>query len=294
MREAGVTCPQYYESKSISQVMERADEFDIIHNHLGFQLFPYAKFINKPIVTTLHGAFVCKDDFDFYNEHREQSYISISDYQRKGAPDLNYISTVYNGINVNNYPLYEKPNLKDPYFIFLGRVSIEKGTHLAVELAKKVGIKLIIAGKISDVDMEYHETMVKPHIDGKNVIYVGEVGLKAKCELLGNAIAALHTVTWPEPFGLVLAESNACGTPVLALRDGSIPEVIKHCETGFVEDNIENLYARVKDISKIDRKKCREHVCQNFTSEIMTNNYLKAYEKVLNTKPVNNKNIAAK
>lgn len=289
MREAGVTCPQYYESKSICQVLERAAEFDIIHNHLGFQLLPFANLINTPIVTTLHGAFINKNEFDFHNEHKEQSFISISDYQRKGAPDLNYVATVYNGININDYPLYETPNLKEPYFAFLGRMSVEKGAHLAIEIAKKSGIKLIMAGKVGETDKEYYEAMVKPSIDGKNIIYIGEVGLEAKRELLGNAIATLHTVTWPEPFGLVMAESNACGTPVLALRDGSIPEVIKHCETGFVEDNIENLYSRVKDIPKIDRKKCREHVCKNFTSEIMTNNYLNTYENILSKKTIAHK-----
>jgi glycosyltransferase involved in cell wall biosynthesis len=282
MRELDVKMPFYYEIQSIAMLLEKADEYDIIHNHVGFLFLPFAKYLNIPVVTTLHGAFVNEEETSFYKQHKDMPFISISNYQRKGAPYLNYISTVYNGIDVEKYTFQEKPDTEKPYLLFLGRISREKGVHLTIQLALETGYDLIIAGKISDADREYYENDIKQHIDGKKVVYVGEVGHEAKVKLLKDAYAAVHTVTWPEPFGLVMAESMACGTPVLALRDGSIPEVIKNGITGFVEDNIDDLIKRVEEIKYIDRKQCRLHVSENFTSAQMVKNYLSAYQKLLN------------
>lgn len=287
LREAGIANALYPEMQEITQVLERADEFDIIHNHLGYQFLPFTTILNTPVVTTLHGAFILPTDIAFCNEYQEHNYISISDYQRKGAPDLNYTSTVYNGIDVERYPYQEVSESSEPYFAFLGRISEEKGTHLSIEIAKATGMKLVIAGKIGDHDIEYYETKVKHLIDGEQIVYIGELGHVAKCELLKNAYATLHTVQWPEPFGLVMAESMACGTPVLALRDGSIPEVIKDGVTGFVADNIDELIAAIDDIDKIKRSDCRKHIEDNFTTQRMTNAYLEAYQSVINKPRIN-------
>lgn len=248
LREMGVQMPCFYENESISNLLKKADEFDIIHNHLGFSFLPFAQLIDTPVVTTLHGAFVNQEETSIYKKYRQMPFISISNYQRKGAPELNYVSNVYNGIDIERYPFSEKPVSDKPYLAFLGRISIEKGTHIAIEIAKQTDYNLVIAGKIGDADIEYYENEVKHLIDGKKIIYIGEVGHSEKCELLRNAHATLHTVTWPEPFGLVMAESMLCGTPVLALRDGSIPEVINHGVTGFVEDNQEDL---LKELGKL-------------------------------------------
>lgn len=289
MRETGIEFPILYELKSISKVLELFNEFDIIHNHLGLQLMPFIKFINKPVITTLHGAFVVEEEKKLYKEYKNMPFISISDSQRFAGPELNYIATVYNGIQIDKYPFQEKPKPDKPYLAFLGRMSVEKGPHLAIKLAKETGQNLIMAGKISDVDMSFYEEFVLPHIDGEQITFIGELGHKEKVKLLKNASATLHPVTWPEPFGLVMAESMACGTPVLALNQGSIPEVIKDKVTGFIENDIDALIKHVKDIDKIDRKTCRKHVEENFSVQMMTNGYLSAYRKIITNEPLGKK-----
>jgi len=286
MRKSNVKFPIHCELKAISELGKDHKKFDIIHNHMGYQLLPFADFMDVPVVTTLHGAFVVKEDISFYNFYSNLNYISISNSQRKGAPDLNYISTVYNGIQIEKYPFNPEPDLKDPYLTFLGRFSEEKGPHLAIEIAKATGMKLILAGKIDPnyADEVYFEAKVKPLIDNKQIQFIGELQHKEKVELLKNSVATLHPVTWPEPFGLVMAESMACGTPVLALNQGSIPEVIAHNKTGFVENDVKSLIKHVQNIHKIDRKTCREHIKDNFSGEKMTEGYLHSYQNLINKK----------
>ncbi|MDD3149666.1 MAG: glycosyltransferase family 4 protein [Candidatus Gastranaerophilales bacterium] len=281
MREMNVEIPSFYEIDSISRLLKRHREFDIIHNHIGYPFLPFTNLITTPVVTTLHGAFCNKEEVGIYRRHKNNSFISISNSQRLGLKELNYIQTVYNGIAVEKYDFQETPDTKNPYLAFLGRISEEKGVHHTIKIAKDNDFKLIIAGKIGKVDEPYYEEKIKPFIDGKQISYIGELGHNAKVEFLKNATATLHTVTWPEPFGLVMAESMACGTPVLALRNGSIPEVVKDRVTGFIEDDANILSKHVKDIHKIDRKACRKHVEDNFSAGKMAQNYLKAYEKTL-------------
>ncbi|MDD3013827.1 MAG: glycosyltransferase family 4 protein [Candidatus Gastranaerophilales bacterium] len=281
MREQNIKYPIYHELQSISKVLEKWEEFDIIHNHIGFQFLPFAGLINIPIVTTLHGAFIVKEEIEFYNSYKKNPLVSISDSQRTGAPGLNYVSTVYNGIQVEKYPFEPQYNSDKPYLAFLGRFSEEKGPHLAIKLAKETGWKLIMAGKIDIADRAFYEREVKPQIDNKQIIYIGELGHEAKCELLKGAYATVHPVTWPEPFGLVMAESMACGTPLLALKNGSIPEVISNGKTGYIENNINDLIKRVKDIEKIDRQACRKHVEKNFSAQKMADGYLSVYKKLM-------------
>jgi len=282
MRKQNIKYPIYYELQSISRVLGKWEEFDIIHNHIGYQFLPFAGLIDIPIVTTLHGAFMVDEEVEFYNRHKMKSpLVSISDAQRDGAPNLNYVSTVYNGIQVEKYPFECNYNSDKSYLAFLGRFSEEKGPHLAIKLAKETGWKLIMAGKIDKADREFYEREVEHQIDNKQIIYIGELGHDAKCELLKDAYATVHPVTWPEPFGLVMAESMACGTPVLALKNGSIPEVILNGKTGYIENNIEDLIKRVKDIEKIDRRECRKHVERNFSAQKMADGYLSVYKKLI-------------
>ncbi len=281
MRKKGTIFPYFYEIESFSTVLKMNREFDIIHNHVGFHFLPFANILKPPVVTTLHGAFVKNEEVQLYKKQKEHNFISISDSQRVGAEELNYISTVYNGIEVDTYDYADTPNLQEPYLAFLGRLSEEKGVHLAIQLAKDTGWKLIIAGKIDKADFDYYKNIVQPLIDNEQIIYIGELGHEKKVKLLKGASATIHPVTWPEPFGLVMAESMACGTPVYALNMGSIPEVIKDGVTGFIADDIDSLTDKIKYLNTIDRKTCREHIQQNFSSEIMTQNYLNTYAKVI-------------
>lgn len=281
MREAKILNVSCYENKSIAQLIKMRDEFDIVHNHLGPSFIPFAEVLNLPFVNTLHGAFVYDSDVKFCMECNNAPFVSISDSQRKGAPLLNYISTVYNGIQVEKYDFQDEPDTQNPYIAFLGRLSEEKGVHHAIKLAKETGNKLIIAGKIDVADRKYYESQVKHLIDGKQIVYIGELGHKDKVELLKNAFMTVHPVTWPEPFGLVMAESMACGTPVLALNQGSIPEVIKDKVTGFVENDIDSLIKRVKEVENINRRQCRKHVEDNFSAERMAEGYLNVFDKVI-------------
>lgn len=281
MREQGLKFPICYELQSISTVLEKSEEFDIIHNHVGYQFLPFAGLLDVPMVTTLHGALRDKEEIEFYKSCKNNYLVSISDSQRVEESGLNYVSTVYNGIQVERYPFENLHNTERPYLTFLGRFSEEKGPDLAIKLAKETGWTLIMAGKIDKADREHYETKVKPYIDNKQIIYLGELGYNAKCQLLKGAYATVHPVTWPEPFGLVMVESMACGTPVLALNDGSIPEVIWDGKTGYIEDNIGDLIMRVKDIEKIERKTCRTHVEKNFSAQKMAEGYLSVYRKVI-------------
>ncbi len=283
MREAGITNVACYENMAMSKVIEMKDSFDIVHNHMGPPFIPFAEILDIPIVNTLHGAFINKDDINFCMNYKNSPFVSISNSQRVGAPDLNYISTVYNGIQVDKYPYQEEPDSNDPYIAFLGRLSEEKGVHHAIELAKRTGHKLIIGGKVDKHDREYYERDIKHLIDNKQIVYIGELGHDDKVELLKNAFMTVHPVTWPEPFGLTMAESMACGTPVLALNQGSIPEVVKHKVTGFVENNIDSLIKRVKEVENIDRKACRKRVEDNFSGEKMTEGYLAVFRKIISS-----------
>ena len=281
LREMGSIMPSFYENIATSRAIEISSEFDIIHNHCGLSMIPYQQFFKAPVLTTLHGAFILQEEINVYKTFKNLPYISISNSQRQKNKELNYLSTIYNGIWVDKFEFQEKSNLKEPYLAFLGRISPEKGTHLAIKLAKETGWKLIIAAKVDKTDVEYYEKEIKPHIDNKKIVYIGEIGHEAKVELLKNAYAVVHAVTWPEPFGLIMVESMACGTPVLALNMGSIPEVIKHGVTGYIEDNIEDLIKRVKDIYKIDRFACRKHVEDNFSEKRMVDDYIKTYSKLI-------------
>lgn len=274
IKEVGI-----YEMLQLSQVYERANEFDIIHSHMGCAGLPYANLVKTPTVFTLHGIFT-PDNEKMFAHARRQPFISISDSQREPRLNLNCVATVYNGVNTSAYRFYPKPS-DPPYLAFLGRMSPEKGTHLAIAIAKATGWNLKIAGKIDPVDVEYFEQEIKPDIDGTQIQFLGEANHAQKNVLLGNAVATLFPITWREPFGLVMAESMAAGTPVIAMNLGSAPEVIAHGKTGFLCQTVEECIQALSKIPAIDRQACRQHVETNFSAQRMADGYEAVYQKVL-------------
>jgi glycosyltransferase involved in cell wall biosynthesis len=270
---------QIYEMLQLTQVYDRADEFDIIHSHMGCAALPYAKFTKTPTVHTLHGVFTPDNEKMFAYAHN-QPYVSISDAQREARLGLNCVSTVYNGIDVDSYKFYAQPS-EPPYLAFLGRLSPEKGPHLAIEIAKRTGWRLKMAGKVDIVDQEFYETELKPHIDGDQIQYLGEANHVEKNTLMGNAHATLFPITWREPFGLVMVESMAAGTPVIGMSLGSAPEVIAHGETGFLCQNVDECVAALDRISSLDRAACRQRVIEHFSVQRMTDGYEAVYRQVL-------------
>lgn len=274
VREAGI-----YEMLQLSQVYGRAREFDVIHSHMGCAALPYAGLVKTPTVHTLHGIFT-PDNEKLFTYAKDQPYVSISNTQREPRLGLNCVATVYNGIDVDSHRFYTKPD-EEPYLAFLGRISPEKGTHLAIQIAKAAGWKLKLAGKVDVVDVQYFEQDVKPLIDGKQIEYLGEADHVMKNELMGNAVATLFPITWREPFGLVMVESMAAGTPVIAFRLGSTPEVIAHGTSGFLCDTLEDCVAAIPKAAELDRAGCRNHVIQHFSVQCMTDRYEAVYQQIL-------------
>jgi glycosyltransferase involved in cell wall biosynthesis len=259
----------------ISHLFERAAEFDIIHNHYDFLPLTYSKLISTPMLTTIHG-FSSPSIVPVYTKYNANNYyVSISKANRH--PDLFYTATVYNGINTDEFSFVEHP--KD-YLLFFGRIHPEKGTREAIAVAKGYGKKLIIAGLIQDSG--YFNTYILPAIDNEEVIYVGNCGPAQRNELLGNALALLHLISFEEPFGLSVVEAMCCGTPVIAFSRGSMPELIRHERTGFLVHTIEEAEGFVSKLSTINRKDCRQWSLEMFSKEKMTNEYFHLYKQILN------------
>ncbi|MBD2254417.1 glycosyltransferase family 4 protein [Nostoc parmelioides] len=275
-----------YEMLQLGTVYERADEFDVIHSHMGCASLPYTKLVKTPTVHTLHGIFT-PDNEKMFRYAKTEPFVSISDAQRDLRLGLNYVGTVYNGIDVNSYQFYPQPD-EPPYLAFLGRISPEKGTHLAIEIAKKAGWHLKIAGKVDVVDVEYFEKEIKPLIDGKQIEYLGEADHTQKNILMGGAVATLFPITWREPFGLVMVESMASGTPVIAMNLGSTTEVIAHGKTGFLCSNVEECVSAIAKVTNLDRYACREYVQKRFSLQAMTDGYEEVYRQILQQRFVNN------
>jgi len=268
-----------YEMLELSHVYEQAQDFDIIHSHMGCAALPYAKLVKTPTIHTLHGIFT-PDNEKLFTYAKEQPYVSISDSQREARLGLNCLKTVYNGIDANSHKFYPQPD-EPPYLAFLGRMSPEKGPHNAIAIAKAVGLPLKMAGKIDLVDREYFAQEIEPHIDGSQIQYTGEANHFQKNQLMGRAIATLFPITWREPFGLVMVESLAAGTPVIAMRLGSTPEVIEHGKTGFLCNNVVEGIEAVRRITEIDRHDCRLEVSNRFSVKQMTDSYEAVYQQIL-------------
>ncbi len=255
------------------------NKFDMVHNHIGSIFLPFAACIDAPVVTTFHGFLKIPNELEIYKNFADFNYISISLSQRESATaKLNFVSNVYNGIEIEKFNFFPKPK---NYFAFLARISPEKGVLQAIEIAKMAGVNLIMAGKVDAVDEEFFREKVKPLIDGKQIKFIGEIGHKEKVELLGNAKGLLAPIQWEEPFGLYFVEAMICGTPVIANRRGSVAEIVIDGKTGFIVNDVKEAAAKVKDIEKISRLACHNHVKNNFSAEKMTQEYLKDYEKIL-------------
>jgi glycosyltransferase involved in cell wall biosynthesis len=283
IKECGI-----YESLQLTNAFQRAEEFDVIHSHVGCAALPYTKFIKTPIVHTLHGIFT-PDNEKLFQYAKEQPYISISKSQIEPRLGLNYLATVYNAIDIKNHRFYPESE-QPPYLVFLGRISPEKGTHHAIEISRKSGIPLKIAGKIDVVDVEYYEQEIKPQIDGTHIQYLGEANHTEKNELMGRALATLFPITWREPFGLVMIESMVSGTPVIAMRMGSTVEVIQDGKTGYLCDSIEDCVEAVHKVHQLDRMDCHDHVAANFSVQRMADGYEAAYRQVMQAKASSNGN----
>ncbi len=267
--------PKVAECLHISEVFERAAEYDLIHNNFDFLPLSYSGLVETPVLTTIHG-FSSPKIIPVYKKYNARShYVAISESDK--SPQLDYIATVHHGIDVTQFPF---SGTAGEYLLFFGRIHPDKGVHEAIQVAQHVGMKLVIAGIIQDQD--YFATMVEPYIDAANVEYLGPVGPDRRAEVLGQAIALLHLISFDEPFGLSLVESMACGTPVIAFRRGSMPEIIRHGETGYIVDDVQGAINALAAIKSIDRTQCRADVEQRFTSARMARDYVRVYEKILN------------
>ncbi len=259
----------------VAQLMRRAAEFDLIHNHFDWKPLTYALATNAPpLLTTIHGFSSPHILAAYYACAHRSFFSSISDADRD--PGLSYLGTAYNGIDASAFSFTQRPG---EYLVFLGRFHPEKGTHLAIEIAKRAGIRLKIAAIAQDE--EYFKTQIAPHIDGDRVQFLGAVEREARNELLSNALALVHMTTRPERFGLTLIEAMACGTPVLGARMGSIPEIVVDGVTGFLCDGVDDAVAHVPQIAALDRRACRTRVEAEFTIDRMIDRYSDAYERAL-------------
>lgn len=261
--------------RMIETVEKMADEFDIIHSHIDYLYFPLIKRSNNIYITTLHGRLDIPELAPLYKIYSDIPVVSISDSQRKPLPFANWIRTVYHGLPTELYHFNPKP--KD-YLVFIGRISPEKRVDRAIQLAIRCGIPLKIAAKISKVDEEYFEQEIKHLLDHPLIEFIGEVNDNEKDELLGNALASLYLIDWPEPFGLAMIESLACGTPVIAFKCGSVPEVIDPGKSGFGVSTMAEAEVALHKIGSLSRKECRSIFEKRFSSDRMAGDYLKIYE----------------
>jgi len=257
----------------ISNLMEKAHKFDIIHNHFDFLPLTYSRLIATPIVTTIHG-FSSKLIIPVYKKYNSTShYVSISFADR--SPDLKYLANVYHGIDVNQFRFNDKPR---DYLLYFGRIHPDKGAAEAIEIANRSKRKLVIAGIIQDEN--YFNEKVKPFLNDQ-IIFIGHAGPEQRNELLGNASALLHPIHFQEPFGLTVVESMLCGTPVIAFNKGSMPELIKNGETGYLVEDVEEAIEALKKLNRIDRQQCYDYAREEFSMDKMIDNYVDVYKKVL-------------
>ena len=263
----------------LEKVFQRVHEFDIVHFHIDYFHFPMSRRMRIPQVTTLHGRLDIPDLVPMYREFSEMPVVSISDSQREPLPWANWVSTVYHGLPTDLFRFRKEPG---KYLAFLGRISPEKRVDRAIEIAKRVGMDLKIAAKVDKADREYYEEEIKHLIEGSSSVeFIGEINEREKDEFLGNAYALLFPIDWPEPFGMVMIEAMACGTPVIAFPCGSVPEVLDHGESGFIVRSVDEAVRAVEGLHTFDRSLARQVFDRRFTATHMANGYLHVYEKLL-------------
>ena len=284
LRPVGFSLAEYhvYEQMELSKVFNQAQDFDLIHSHLGYSAFPYANLVKTPVVHTLHGIIPTWME-GIFQQHRQQNFVTISHSQRRPELGLNYVATVYNAIALSTFQFYPEPQ-DPPYLAFLGRMSPEKGPQLAIAIAKQTQYPLKMAGKVDPVDETFFEQEIAPHIDGEQIQFLGEANHDQKNILMGGAIATLFPITWREPFGLVTIESLACGTPVIAMAMGATSEIITHGETGFLCRNVAECINAVSEVNQLSRQRCYNRVAEHFNLHHMTDGYEAVYQMLLGEK----------
>ncbi len=262
----------------LEAVVAQHHQFDVIHFHIDYLHFPLSRALGWTTLSTLHGRLDIPDLVPVYQTFRETPVSSISNAQREPLPWLNWQGTIYHGLPQSQYDFSPKSN---DYLVFLGRTSPEKGLDQAIAIARRAGMPLKVGAKIDGADVEYFDACLKPLMADPGVEFLGEIGFPEKNELLGGAAALLFPIAWPEPFGIVMIEAMACGTPVIAYAQGSVPEVIEDGITGFVVANAEEAVTAVREITSFDRAACRQRFEERFTASLMSSQYLRLYEKLL-------------
>ena len=274
----------------LSRVYEKmAHEFDIIHSHLEYQTLPYAYKAQVPTVLTMHGRLDLGDSAAMLRSYPDMAYVSISDSQRRPVEEINWVKTIYHGYPESCFEFNDKPG---DYFLYLGRFSEEKKPEDAIRLARACNVPLKIAAKIDPTDKGYFEKKIRPLLDHPLIDYVGEVNDTRKVELLKNAKALLNTIDWPEPFGLVMIEALACGTPVIVRGCGSAPEVITHGKTGFICNTRLDFIEAIRNVDLLSRKTCRKEFEKRFSRECMVDNYEQLYYNLLPSHLFNNYTVS--
>lgn len=258
----------------LSGVYDQANRFDIIHSHVDCLSFSLARLVQVPTVSTMHGRLDLKEMLPIYRYYKDHPVVSISHDQRRPLPEMNWVGTVYHGLPRNLLKFRSQPG---DYLAFLGRISPEKRPDLAIEIARRSGIPLKMAAKVDRADREYFENVIKPLLSTAEVEFLGEIDETQKQDFLGRALALLFPVDWPEPFGLVMIEALACGTPVIARPCGSVPEILRQGVSGFIDWSVENLAAAVHKVRDLSRRTCRDEFERRFTSEVMADNYEQVY-----------------
>jgi len=268
------------EQAHIAQCMEQAADgaFDVVHSHLHVHALCFSRLIPCPLVSTLHGAAWVRAMHAAFLAYKEQPYVSLSDAERGFLPELNYVATVHNGICVEDFP-FEQEKTDD--LLFAGRLAPEKGADLAIEVAKKCGRKLLIAGMIQPEHQDYFDTKIKPHLDATSVEYLGLLSQKDLAPYYRKAAAVLFLISWCEPFGLVAVEAQASGTPIIATRFGALPEIIREGQTGFVVDSMDAAVDAVSRLDEISPEACRTNARDRFSVSVMAAGYQRVYEEVL-------------
>lgn len=272
--------PDTFHLRMLEWVQQRSSEFDLIHYHTHLLHMPLARRLDVPHVTTLHGRLDTPGLAALFSEFDDMPVVSISQAQRRPLSWANWVGTVYHGLPLGSYRLQERPG---SYLAFVGRIAPEKGVDRAIEIARKAGVRLLIAAKVDTADAQYFKDRIEPMLRSPEggVEFIGEIGESEKQDFLGNALAMLFPIDWPEPFGLVMIESMACGTPVITRRCGSVPEVIDEGVTGFIADEVDDAVRAVHEAAGVDRRRCREVFERRFSADRMARDYVQVYRTLI-------------
>ncbi|HEX9425993.1 MAG TPA: glycosyltransferase family 4 protein [Pyrinomonadaceae bacterium] len=277
--------PKVWECLHISAVFERANEFDLIHSQFDFLPLTYSGLVDTPVLTTIHGFSSARILPVFQKYNKRAYYVAISSADRD--PSLNYAATIHHGIPLEEFT---RPKERGDYLLFFGRIHHEKGVAEAIEVARRANRPLVIAGIIQD--QNYFNREVMPHIDDDRVRYIGSVGPESRNGVLSGAFALLHIINFAEPFGLSMIEAMACGVPVIARGYGSVPEVVRHGETGFIVNTVDEAVGALAQVETLDREVIRQYVAQNFSRQRMVEDYIRVYQEVLADARSKRRNVA--